>query len=124
MKAIVCGGRRYTDTVWLFERLDELHAKYKFTLIIVGGAKGVDTLAERWALAREVPVVRVSADWEKHGNQAGPLRNVRMLGWDPDVTIAFPGGTGTADMCRKTAQVNKPVWRIAGRPCDGKRTRE
>ena len=122
MRAIVCGGRSYRDAEWLFERLDALHATHRFTLIIVGGAKGADSLAERWALEREVPVVRVTAEWEKHGSQAGPLRNVRMLGHLPDVTIAFPGGVGTEDMCRKTKQVNKPVWRIEARPrAEGRR---
>lgn len=42
------------------------------------------------------------ADWRKYGKSAGPLRNQQMIDeGKPDLVVAFPGGTGTADMVRR-----------------------
>lgn len=50
MIVLVCGGRDYTDAKYLNRRLDELHAKLRFTHLIHGNAKGADTLADDWAI--------------------------------------------------------------------------
>ena len=45
---------------------------------------------------------------EKHGNAAGPIRNQRMLDHGkPDIVVAFPGGSGTADMVK----LSRGRWR-------------
>jgi len=37
-----------------------------------------------------------------HGRAAGPVRNAQMLAeGKPDFVVAFPGGRGTADMCKQ-----------------------
>jgi hypothetical protein len=39
------------------------------------------------------------ADWNRLGPGAGHIRNQRMIDeGKPDAAVAFPGGTGTADM--------------------------
>lgn len=41
------------------------------------------------------------AYWNLHGKAAGPIRNQLMLDkYDPDLVIAFPGETGTANMVK------------------------
>ncbi len=113
MRAIVCGGRSYLDINTLFDVMDRLHATYKFTCIIEGGAKGADQLAQRWAHENAVATVRVAADWTRWGKRAGYLRNTEMLEkHSPDVVIAFPGGPGTMmminlafDACMSTIKV-------------------
>jgi hypothetical protein len=43
-----------------------------------------------------------SPDWKTHGKAGGPIRNQMMLDdYKPQVVIAFPGGSGTADMVRR-----------------------
>ena len=97
MRVLVCGGRNYSDEGRLTEVLDDL----KPTEIIHGGARGADSLAEKWAATRQVPCHVYPADWRRHGRAAGPIRNREMLEQSkPDLVVAFPGGRGTAHMVR------------------------
>jgi hypothetical protein len=105
MIVLVCGGRHYADRVRVFAVLDAAHAMHGFTLLVHGAATGADTLADAWAKARGVPrkpypVTR--AEWKRLGLRAGPIRNAAMLAKEkPQLGIAFPGGSGTADMVEK-----------------------
>ena len=91
---LVCGGRDFHDLPLLFKVLDELPI-YP-TLIIHGAANGADVMAGDWAEARGVPIKEYPADWAKYGRSAGMVRNTTMLRQNPDLVVAFPGGTGTA----------------------------
>ena len=70
-------------------------------MVIEGGARGADRLARLWARARGIHVATVDALWDYYDNGAGPIRNQAMLQLRPDVVVAFPGGTGTADMVKR-----------------------
>lgn len=109
MRVLVCGGRDFTDHEYIFDKLDKIHNIIKITLIIEGEARGVDRIARFWAECREVPFLPVPADWEQYGKRAGPIRNSEMLKHNPDVVVAFPGGTGTADMIKKAEKCNVKV---------------
>lgn len=99
---IVCGGRDYSDRVRLYAALDAVHAKKTISLLHHGAARGADTLAEAWAKDRGVPFRAWPADWANYGRAAGPRRNAEMLaGSEADLLVAFPGGTGTADMTNR-----------------------
>ena len=102
MKVIVCGGRDFRSPAQVWRGLDEIHAERPITKLMQGGANGVDTFAKEWAITKP-DIVRYicNAEWAKFGPSAGPIRNKRMLEWGPDLVIAFPGGTGTADMVRQ-----------------------
>ena len=80
----------------LFRVLDKLARSVVVDCIIEGYAKGADTLAGEWALARNIHLLTYPANWRKDGKAAGPIRNVRMLEeGHPDLVLAFPGGRGT-----------------------------
>lgn len=112
MKILVCGGRKYgtkvvdNKTVRDIEEIQLLTAtldKYKndVSLIIQGGASGADTLAALWAYYNGIPYKEYKADWSKYGKAAGTIRNETMLlDSNPDLVIAFPGGSGTSHMIR------------------------
>ena len=118
MKVLVCGGRDYADRDHLNAELDRLHAERTFTLVIAGGARGADTLAAEWAASRGVPCDVYMADWEGLGRKAGPIRNGRMLAeGKPDLVVGFPGGRGTAHMCRIAREAGVEVIEIAGKAC-------
>ena len=105
MRVLVCGGRNYSDQQAVYDALDELHRVRKFELVIAGGARGADTLAEQWAKDRAIPTKIYQADWETLGRKAGPIRNQRMLDEGlPQLVIAFPGGRGTADMTSRARE--------------------
>lgn len=113
MKVLVCGGRDYADDLRVFDVLDELWRDRAVEAIIHGGASGADSLARRWANYRDVPHVPYPAEWMRYGPAAGPLRNQRMLDQSkPDLVVAFPGGTGTADMVRRARSANVEVLEI------------
>lgn len=98
MRILVTGGRDFNDRGLLQSTLDELHDNHCFTLLIHGNARGADRLAGKWAKDRGINVLSCSADWERHGRAAGPIRNRRMLREGPDLVVSFPGGKGTKNM--------------------------
>lgn len=75
---------------------------------------GADTLAGDWAHGFLIPVRSFPADWEeRHGKRAGPIRNQMMLEEGrPDLVVAFPGGTGTADMVRRAREAGVEVMEV------------
>lgn len=111
MRAIVCGGRGYSDKEYLYQCLDDFEPK--ITEVVQGGQTGADALAKEWAIARSVPWKQEDAEWSTFGLKAGPIRNRLMLAkYRPEVVIAFPGGVGTADMCRAADLKGVPVARM------------
>jgi predicted Rossmann-fold nucleotide-binding protein len=116
MRVLVCGGRDYLNASNVWNTLDWLHKRHaKISVIIEGGATGADALAESWAIARHVARIKERANWTdlshadavirtrrdgvKYDAMAGHRRNQCMLDEHyPDVVVAFPGGTGTANM--------------------------
>ena len=115
-KVLVCGGRNYNDTASVWFMLNEMNAARPITQIIHGDATGADNAAKRWAENNNVgqymfPVSK--QEWREIGRKAGPLRNQRMLDLGkPDVVVAFPGNTGTADMVRRAEKAGVPVVRV------------
>lgn len=117
-KILVCGGREFDDWDLLSYHLTELHENMgdmnNPLLIIEGGAKGADFLARVWAKYRaiEFPVTydEFPANWKKYGKAAGHIRNQQMLDEvKPDLVVAFPGGTGTADMVKRAKKAGITV---------------
>ncbi len=101
MKVLVCGGRHYNNARRVFGVLDALHAETPIGTIITGAATGADEIAEEWAQRREIEYIGCPARWKAHGNAAGPIRNRYMLErHEPDLVVAFPGGSGTTGMVR------------------------
>ncbi len=108
MKVLVCGGRDYDDYPAVAKMLGNLSVRP--SLIIHGAARGADTLAAKWAVMTDTPIMRFPADWQRDGKAAGPIRNSRMLAEGrPDLVVAFPGGRGTADMVAKARKAGVPV---------------
>lgn len=110
MRIIVCGGRSYSDRARVFAELD---AVGRVEMMFHGGARGADALADEWAKARRVKHFAVPAKWSKYGKRAGPMRNQAMLGNNPDLVVAFPGGSGTADMVRRAKAAGVKVVEVS-----------
>jgi hypothetical protein len=63
-------------------------------------------MAHKWAKKLALEIAYCPADWAKHGKAAGVIRNAHMLiDHKPKRVIAFPGGSGTADMIRRAKSV-------------------
>lgn len=80
MKIAVVGSRDYQEHWMVVSKLWEYWNSYGEELVIVsGGAKGVDRIAEQWAKKNHVPTEIYKPDWEKHGKSAGMIRNGEII---------------------------------------------
>lgn len=117
MKILVCGSRHWANRETIKAFLDLLPSD---TVIINGGARGADTLAKEEALKLGLKVITEYAEWSKYGDEAGPIRNQRMLDKDPDLVAAFhndiENSRGTRDMIRRARKAGKPVLLIREPP--------
>ncbi len=116
MRLLVCGGRYFTDEIWLYRELDTIHREQRVDFLIAGDALGADQLATQWALANKIANRMYFAQWERLGRGAGPERNKRMLvDGKPDLVVAFPGGAGTENMVRQAKAAHVRVGQYFGR---------
>jgi hypothetical protein len=113
---LVSGTRRDCEDVWV--ELDSFVARHgRPDKLIVGGARGVDARARRWARARGIPVYELAVeddDWADLGDAAGHARNeamVALCGPD-DFLVAFPRGhsSGTRGCVRLAKQVGMTCY--------------
>ena len=99
MILLICGGRKFINYDTLDQSIKGLPQRP--TMIIHSGASGADKLAKQWAEMNQIHCAEIPALWKQFGNSAGPHRNDAMLLLKPDICLAMPGGTGTADMMSK-----------------------
>ena len=94
---LFCGSRGWTDPALIRKRLRELP---EGAVVVVGGARGADRLAEVEARGLGFEVEVYHARWEEEGRGAGFRRNERMLAL-PEVrgVLAFrmPGKSSGTD---------------------------
>ena len=101
-RVIIAGCRNFFNYALLKERCEYyLQNKMKThnVIIISGHATGADALGEKFARDHNLRCELYPADWERHGNTAGPLRNAEMADI-ADALIAFWDGRirGTRSM--------------------------
>lgn len=75
---LVVGSRNFDNYDLLKKKLDRILRNQKKVFIISGGAKGADTLAEKYAIEKGYYFKVFPADWNKHGKSAGYIRNTQM----------------------------------------------
>lgn len=76
LRTIIAGSRGINSYMLLEECLQDV--PFTPTVVISGGARGVDKLGEMWAVARYIPVEVYPAEWDKYGRRAGYERNKLM----------------------------------------------
>ncbi len=112
MIVLVTGGRDYKDAKRVSDTLDVIHQAHHIEMLVHGCATGADTLAAIWAMKRGVHPAGVPALWDFYGKIAGRVRNSAMLVFKPDLVVAFPGGSGTANMVGQARQLRIPVTEV------------
>jgi hypothetical protein len=95
MKTIIAGSRSISSIKLVAEAIKL--SKFKITEVVSGTAQGVDRLGEQYAEAKDIPVIRFPADWEKHGKSAGYKRNAAMAKY-ADALIAVWDGESRGTM--------------------------
>lgn len=76
MRTIIAGSRTIADIRLVYLAIEE--AGWDPTVVISGGAPGVDKLGEAWAEWNEVTIERYPANWSRFGQGAGKIRNAEM----------------------------------------------
>ena len=112
---LVVGSRNFDNYELMCEKLNYLLQNKKDIVIVSGGAKGADNLAETYALGHNYRLKVFKADWKKYGNRAGFLRNEEMHKYisqseDKGVVAFWDGNSkGTAHNFELSIKYNNPI---------------
>ncbi|MFS0776063.1 DUF2493 domain-containing protein [Neobacillus sp. 3P2-tot-E-2] len=77
MNKIYVTGSKNCDNYTLIKQKLDYHLKDKLpnVVIVSGEADGVELLAEKYAVERDLDICSFPIDWQKHGKQAAVIRN-------------------------------------------------
>jgi len=106
MKFAIIGSRSFSNYEYLKEKLSGI----PITHIVSGGAVGADSLAERYAQERGIPITVIKPDYAQHGKAATHIRNREIVNAS-DAVIAFWNGQagGTKSVIAYAEDVGKAV---------------
>jgi hypothetical protein len=107
-RVAIVGSRKFPDVVTVYEYVDKLP---KDTIVISGGAKGVDEAVEYAARQCGLKVISIPVsgdEWKVVGNGAGHIRNQSIIDMAGRV-VAFHENSspGTANTIQKTKAAGK-----------------
>jgi hypothetical protein len=110
-RVLICGSRRYRNAAAIARYIKGLTPG---TVVIHGGAKGADMLADLYAQQNGLATEAYPADWDTYGKGAGPVRNKQMLDeGQPTEVVAFvadpTNSPGTANMVLQALARGVPV---------------
>lgn len=107
MKIAIVGSRDWNDENKIAEYIHDLPSE---TVIVSGGARGVDSMAAKWAKFFCMTVEIYTANWGKYGKSAGMIRNSEIVE-ACDRVVAFWDGKskGTLDTINKAKKAGKVV---------------
>lgn len=107
LKVAVVGSRNYQNLKEVEEFVNSLP---QGTIVISGGARGVDRVAEEAARKRGLRIEIYKPDWRKYGKRAGLIRNTQIVN-NADMIVAFwdKKSRGTQDTIKKAQRTGKGV---------------
>ena len=114
-KIAIVGSRKINDVEFVLSKFNEVlrseKLSYDDVMIISGGARGVDTIAQQIAKKFGLPIIIFYPNWKKYGKRAGLIRNTYIVQYS-DIVMAFPSkdSRGTWDTIRKAKENNKKLY--------------
>lgn len=111
MKLIIAGSREVSWDQFL-EALGQILPEFEdgTTEVVSGGARGVDKFGEEIAMANDLGLTVLKADWKKLGKRAGPVRNEQMGDYADALFAVWDGKSkGTKHMIDYMNKLGKPV---------------
>jgi hypothetical protein len=109
MKLAVVGSREFHNYEALKSILDPF--RDKIDMIVSGGARGADTVAQRYAKENGLSILIHYPDYKKYGRKKAPaMRNLKIAD-DAERMIAIPfkRSVGTWHAIRAMQKLGKPV---------------
>jgi len=105
----IVGYREFRDYARLCAIMDQV--KTPVDRIVSGGARGADTLAEKYAKEHGIEMIVHPAQWDKYGKSAGYKRNQYIVD-DANAMIAFlhPQSKGTKNSVGLAQKKGIPVF--------------
>jgi hypothetical protein len=104
MKVAVIGSRNFDD----YNRVKRILDLYPITVIVSGGARGADSLGEKYANEKGLQKEIYVPQWDLFGKKAGFLRNTTIIE-NCDMVVVFWDGSskGTKDSLDKAQALKK-----------------
>lgn len=95
----IVGSREFVDYPLMRQSILRHYPEPKrhVRVIVSGGAKGADTLGERFAMEFKIPTIIHYPDWNRYKERAGFIRNKSIVD-DSDVIFAFWDGTSSGTL--------------------------
>ena len=108
----ITGSRNFSDLKKMREFITSLPAGIS---ISVGDCRGADKAASSLALSLGISIIIYSADWQRYGKAAGPIRNKQIIDSGIEALYAFPDvdldrSIGTRDCVRQAKKAGIPVF--------------
>lgn len=109
MRTIIAGSRSITE---IHHVADAVRLSgFTITVLISGGARGVDSLGEQLATQAGTPIERFIPDWKTQGKKAGYLRNTQMAEHAEQLIAIHDGlSRGTAHMIAEAKRLGLKVF--------------
>ena len=111
MKTIIAGSRNIEEYQAILDAIEA--SGFEITEVISGGARGVDSLGERYGTEKGIPVKVFPADWESDGRKAGIMRNKKMAAYaEALIAVMFNNSKGTSHMISESIAKGLKVFVI------------
>jgi predicted Rossmann fold nucleotide-binding protein DprA/Smf involved in DNA uptake len=115
LNVLIAGSRTIRDADALLEetvvKFITKHGSIKS--ILSGGARGIDTSAERYARVHGIPCVLYPPNWNRYGNSAPLVRNLTMVNAADAVIVIWDGiSRGSANTLDIARQAGKAVMEV------------
>lgn len=114
----IVGSREWTNYEKFTEEMTEFVSRCgKPRMVISGGARGVDTMAAKWATEQSIELVIFKPNYEVYGKKAPLVRNTAIAaGCERMVAFPHPNSGGTWDAIRKFEQFGRKAAIIQWQP--------
>lgn len=112
MRLAIVGSREICDQEVLLKALKLIPSLGSVTEIVSGGAKGVDSLARKFAQDNNLKLTEFLPDYERYGRGAPLQRNTEIIEY-ADIVLAIPvkgGSNGTRDSIKKAQSMGKRLY--------------
>ncbi len=114
MRVVVAGSRTIENYIAVCKAIHD--SPFVISTLLSGGARGIDSLGEKWARFRCVPIERypvTNDDWRRKGSRAGPERNYHMASKAEALILVWDGvSKGSLNMKQAAEFYRLPIFEV------------